>query len=439
MDKNQILELLEEWNFWKKEVDVGIKRETYLGLGSRFLQPNVVLALIGVRRSGKSCLMRQLAQSLIAQGSNKEEILFINFEDKRLTEYSLELMDQLYETYVEFLRPKSKPYLFLDEIHKISGWEKWVRTMHELGKAKIIISGSSAKLLSGELATLLTGRHLDVVVFPLSFREFLGFKGTEIKDQLDLVSKRIELRSCFPEYLEWGGFPEVVLSPEKKSLLLTYIDDVIAKDIEQRYEIRRSEKLRSLVRFYLSNISNPITFNSLRKFLDLSVDTIEKFSSYLEEANLIFFLKRFSFTVKEQEKSPRKVYAIDVGLANAFGFKFSENKGLAVENLVALELKRKQALNPLLEVYYWKNLQQEEVDFVVKEGLEVKQLIQVCVDVSRIKTKERELRSMCKALEEFKLGEGLVITEDYEAEEEVKGKKIKFIPVWRWLLKFDCT
>ncbi len=434
MDKTKILELLEEWNFWKKEIEPGVKRETYLNLSSRFLRPNVVLALVGVRRSGKSYLMRQLARNLVEKGCRKEEILFINFEDRRLTEYSLELMDLLYETYVEFLHPKDKPVLFLDEIHKVLGWERWVRTMHELGKAKIIISGSSAKLLSGELATLLTGRHLDVMVFPLSFREFLGFKKVEIKDQLDLVSKRIEVRSNFQEYFEWGGFPEVVLNQEKKPLLLTYIDDVITKDIEQRYEIRRSEKLRSLAIFYLTNISNPVTFNALKKFLELSADTIEKFSSYMEEVNLIFFLKRFSYKVKEQEKSPRKVYAIDVGLANAFGFKFSENKGLIFENLVALELKRKQTLNPLLEVYYWKNLQQEEVDFIVKEGLEVKQLIQVCVDLSKIKTKERELRSLCKALDEFRLEQGLVITEDYEAEEELKGKKIRFIPLWKWLL-----
>lgn len=307
--------------------------------------------------------------------------------------------------------------------------------MHELDKARIVVSGSSAKLLAGELATVLTGRHLDLHVFPLGFREFLGFKGLKVGGALDLAAKRTEILRFFGEYMEFGGFPGVVFETEKKQILLAYFDDILTKDVEKRHKLRKGEKLRALAKFCMTNISGTVTFNSLAKYLGTSTNTVEKFSSHLEEAGIIFFVKRFSFKVREQEKSARKVYAIDPGLANSAGFRFSEDSGKLAENVVAIELKRKQALDPGLEVYYWKNPQQEEVDFLVKEGLRVGQLIQVCWDVSGYGTKEREVRALVKAGEELKCKELLVITGDYEGEEEAKGKKIIFIPLWKWLLE----
>lgn len=438
MDKNQILEILNDWNFWRKEIDTGITREGYLDLCQKFLKPNVALAIIGVRRSGKSCLMKQLAKELISKGVDKKDILFINFEDKRFTDVDNKFLQKIYEVYLEQMKPKNKPYLFLDEINKVPEWERFVRTFHELNNAKIIVSGSSAKLLKGELATLLTGRHLDIVVFPLSFKEYLYFKNLVVKDELDIISKRIEIKRHFSEYLEEGGFPEAVLNQEKKQLLLTYFDDIITKDIEQRYHIKESEKLRSLARFYLTNISNPVSFNSLKSSLRLSTGTIDKFSAYMEEANLLFFLKRFSYQVKEQDKSPRKVYSVDVGLARTVGFMFAKNLGTAFENLTALKLKRDLSINLGLEIFYWKDPQGHEVDFVVKEGLKVSQLIQVCYNLENTKTKEREIRALLKASEELRCNDLLIITEDYEGEENaewfgMKGK-IKFIPLWKWLL-----
>ena len=434
MDKNLILEILEDWNFWRKDIETGIKRKDYLDLSLRFLKSNMILTIMGVRRSGKSYLIRQLAKELIEKGKEKNEILIVNFEDKRFDEFNLKILDQIYETYLETLKPKIKPFIFLDEIHKVSDWEKWARTIHELNKAKIIVSSSSSKLMSKELATLLTGRHLNINMFPLNFKEFLYFKNIKIENKLDIISKRLEIKGLTNEYLEYGGFPEVVLNEEKKQILLNFFDDIITKDIEKRYEVREAEKLRALARFYLTNISSTITFNSLKNYLGLSTDTIEKFSSYLEEANLIFFLKRFSYKIKEQEKSPRKVYSIDTGLSNAIGFKFSANSGRVMENVVAIELKRRSTINPNLEIYYWKNIQNEEVDFVIKENLKVKQLIQVCSDIKDEKTKKREMRALLKALKQFKLKEGLIISEDISKEEEIDGKKIVYIPLWRWLI-----
>jgi len=438
MNREEILKILLDWNFWKKDLDCGIEREEYLNKASRFLQPNMIVSIIGVRRAGKSMLMKQIAKALIGRGMNKNEILIVNFEDKRLIERNLELLDSFFNVYVQELKPK-KPFLFLDEIHKVPQWERWARTMHELGKAKIIISGSTSQLTRGELATLLTGRHIDIVVFPLSFKEFLKFKGLQIENALDAIAKENEIKSLLREYLRFGGFPEVVLTKDeelKKTILLTYFDDIIDKDVVERYKIRKSEKLKALAKFYLSNISSPITFSSLEQFIKTNPVTIEKFSTLLEEAFLIFFTKIFHPSVKKQEKAARKVYSIDTGLCNAVGFKIEESIGKLMENAVAIELKRR---NPILEIYYWKEYgraEGKEVDFVLREGFNVKQLIQVTYASTRNDVEKRELEALLKASEVLKCKDLLIITWDYESELKINKKRIKFTPLWKWLLNF---
>ena len=438
MRKEEILEILNDWNFWRKEQDIGKERKDYIEKYLSFLKSNVIVSIIGVRRSGKSTIMRQVAKNLIEKGIKKEDILMINFEDKRFIEFYPKLLDEVYEAYLEYIKITDKPYIFLDEVHNIPNWERWVRTMHELQKGKITVSGSSSKLLSGELATLLTGRHLDLYVFPFSFREFLNFRGIILKEQLDIIDKKHEIKSLFNEYMKFGGFPEVILSSNKKDLLLTYFEDILTKDIVKRYKVKKDEKLKALARFYLTNMANTITFNSLKKFLDITTNTIEKFSNYLEEANLIFLVKRFSYKVKEQEKAPRKVYSIDSGMSHAVGFRFSEDTGKSAENIVAVELRRLRSINKNIDFFYWQDISGKEVDFVLKEANSVKQLIQVCWDISEFKTKEREVKALLKASKELKCNNLLIITEDYEGEEKaewfgIKGK-IKFIPLWKWLL-----
>ena len=435
MNKNELLKILEEWNFWKKDLDTGIRRDFYLKKLKKIIPSEQIIVITGARRSGKSFIMKQLAKELIEKGINKNQILMVNFEDPRFVKLNTELLQQIYEVYLEFLNPKGEIYIFLDEVQEVKEWEKWARMMKDLKKAKIIVSGSNAKLLSRELATLLTGRHLDITIFPLSFKEFLNFNSLYIKDDLDIVAKRIEIKSLLRKYLEFGSFPRVALEDEKEGLLLSYFDDVLNKDLIRRYKIRKAEKLKSLMKFYLSNPSSLITFSSLEKSLKISADTIEKFSGYFETAYLVFFQKRFSFKVKEQEKSPRKAYIIDTGLANTVGFRFSQNLGKMAENLVYLELKRREAINPHLEFFYWKDEQHREVDFVVKEKLKVNQLIQVCWNLDNAKTRKREIGSLLKAMNEFNFECGLIITDDEEGEEIIKEKKIIFQPLWKWLLE----
>jgi predicted AAA+ superfamily ATPase len=438
MKREEILRILLDWNFWKKNLESGIERNEYVDKALRFLQPNMIVSLIGVRRSGKSMLMRQIAKKLMESGiANKNEILIVNFEDKRIVERDLKLIDDFFNAYMEEMRPLRKPIVFLDEITKIPQWEKWVRTMHELNKAKILISGSTSQLTKGELATLLTGRHIDIIVFPLSFNEFLQFKNIQIKDKLEALAKESEIKALLREYIRFGGFPEVVLTKDeevKRTILLTYFDDIIEKDVVERYKIRKTEKLKMLAKFYLSNISSPTTFSSLEQFLNMNSVTIEKFSYLLEEAFLIFFAKIFHPSVKKQEKVARKVYCIDVGLSNAIGFKIEESIGKLMENVVAIELKRR---NPLLEIYYWKEYgkaEGKEVDFVVRENFNVKQLIQVTYASNRNEVEKREIEALIKASDLLKCNDLLIITWDYEDIIEISNKKIKFVPLWRWLL-----
>ena len=437
MKKEEILKILEDWNFWKKDLETGIKRDFYLEKLKKLLLNEQIIVITGARRSGKSFIMRQLAKDLMEKGTDKNQILIVNFEDPRFTELNVSLLQKIYETYLEFLSPKGNPYIFLDEVQEIEKWEKWVLMIQELKKAQIIISGSNAKLLSREFSTLLSGRHLDSNILPLSFKEFLEFRNLEIKDKLDLISNEIKIKSLLRDYFENGSFPKVVLNENKKEILLTYFNDLLEKDLVKRYKIRKGEKLKELLKFYFSNISSLTTFSSLEKSLGISADTIEKFSGYFENAHLLFFLKKFSFKVKEQEKSPRKVYGIDSGLANTVGFKFSQNLGKIAENIVFLKFLKEKSQDPNLEIFYWKDEQHREVDFLIKERNTIKRIYQVCWDLSDFKTKDREVKSLLKAMEELNLKEGFILNEDFEGEEKIKNKKIKFLPLWKWLLELS--
>lgn len=433
MQKSEIIEILSDWNFWAKEVDTGTTREEYLDtLVNLITKTNQIICIAGIRRSGKSTIIRQIAKQLI--GQQNADTLIVNFEDERFRQRNLDLLIDIYNTYREKVKPKSTPFIFLDEIQNIPEWERFARGVHERGEAKIIVSGSSSKLLSAELATLLTGRHIMFFVQPLSFKEFLTFNEMSVENEIEILAHRIEIKQLLDEFREYGGFPEVVQSSDKQRILLSYFETLIVKDVIERFNIREREKIRTIAKFYLTNISSPISFNKISGFLNIPLTTVERFSDHLETANVVFFLKKFSFSFKEQEKAQRKIYSADVGISNAIGFRFSENLGKIMENIVAVELKKRQSFNPQIEIYYWKDYQQREVDFVVKEGLDVVQLIQVCHDVTNLETKEREVRSLVRAMKEFKLTKGLIITDDFEGEEEMKGFKIEYVPMWKWLL-----
>ena len=435
MDKNEIIQILHDWNFWTQQPKTGLKRGFYLDRLNALSSSAFASSITGPRRAGKSIIMRQFARHLIEEGVEARNVLHVNFEDSRFTGSGVAFLEEIFRAYEEFLAPTALPTIFLDEIQEIDGWEKWVRTMLELGKARILVSGSNAGLLSQELGTLLTGRHLDVTVFPLSFGEFLEFNRAPSSPLEAAGTGQVTaIKGLLRKYLEWGAYPEVVLSEPKKEILLSYFEDVLQKDLIRRFKIRKPQELRALAKFYFSSVASPVTYQSAGRALDLSMTAVQRYSGYLEQVYLVFLLKRFSWKAKEQEKSPRKAYAVDTGLCNAVGFRFTENLGRLAENLVFLALKRRQAVNPEQEIYYWKDQDQSEVDFVIKEGLKVSQLLQVCWNVRDEKTRTRDTRSLWRAMREFDLASATIVTEETTAEETEEGRTIRFVPLAQWLL-----
>jgi len=379
----------------------------------KLLSTDVALIITGARRCGKSIFAFMLGRD--------EKFGYVNFEDERLSIEGRELNRVLEAIYA--LKGDVNLLIF-DEIQNVEGWEKFVSRL--LPTKKVIITGSNARLLSKELATFLTGRHVDITLFPFSFREFLRFN--EFEPNIYLTKDIARIKEYLRDYLENGGFP-LVYKIGRVFLMENY-KDIIERDIIQRYKIRYPRVLKNLAKYMITNSSREISFNKLKNILKVkSVHTIINYSSYLENAYLLIFLERFSFKLKEQVKAPKKVYCIDTGLINSIGFKFSENLGRLVENLVAVELKRREK-----KIFYWKDHQQREVDFVVKEGLRVKELIQVTYASEMNEIERREIKGLLKASKELKCKNLKVITWDYESEEEFKNQKIKFVPLWRWLL-----
>ncbi|MDO8724941.1 MAG: ATP-binding protein [Candidatus Methanoperedens sp.] len=401
-----------------------------------------VADILGVRRCGKTYFMYQLISSLIESGIQKTNILYINLDDDRLLPLNGDELRLLIDTYREFyeISPKHKLYLFLDEIQNIPDWEKWVKSTYDREqKIKIVISGSNASLLSSDLSTLLTGRHLTSRMFPFSFAEFL--EAHEVKlylKNLQYSKKNIEIKKRFNEYLENGGFPEVIFYPSIKhmELLQSYFEDIINKDIISRHNLRSAQTLKQLSVYCIENIAKTYTFNSLKKifanYIPLSTDVIINYLSYLENAFLLFSVKHYDYSLKKQINKPRKLYCIDTGMVNAISFRFSNNTGQLYENLVFLQLLRSNR-----EMYYWQDDKGLEVDFVIKEGLKAGRLIQVCSDISDAVTRAREINGLVSGLKHFNIPEGTIITSDLFDEEKVDGKKIRYVPLWYWLLETE--
>ena len=332
-------------------------------------------------------------------------------------------------------------FLFLDEVHNIPEWSRWLRRIHDTEKIRIFVTGSSSKMSSREIPTELRGRFIEVKVFPLSFKEYLRFKNInvdlKIVDQSE--NEKAKIIKAFNEYLEVGGMPEVVLADEarKIDIIHNYYNTVIRRDIIERFKIRNEESLKALLNLLLNSTSYSISklYNTLKSLnFEVGKGTVQSYLSYIENSYFLYALPLFSFKIKDQLQYPRKIYFADNGFITALSSKFSKNLGRLYENLIFLELNRRLAISPKQEIFYWRNQQKEEVDFVVKDSLKVRQLIQACYDITDYDTKKRELKALLKASKELKCNNLLVITEDKEGWEKVEGKKINYSPLWKWLV-----
>ncbi len=417
MDKKQILKkIILEFN--PEEIDL-IERDYQTPLKTKN-----IISIIGPRRSGKTYFMYQLIKKLISQGADKRKIVFINFEDERLLPFfssDFELIEEaLYELY-----PDIKPpfWFFLDEVQNVENWEKFVRRLHEKNNY-VFISGSSSKLLSYELATSLRGRTLSFFIYPFSFYEFLKWKRINLEKDFHLKKQRFIIKKNYEEYFSYGGLPQVfdLTNDLKIKYLQEYINLVIYKDIVDRYKIKNSFLIKELIRVLINETSNLFSVTNYYKILknkglNISKDTLFRYLYYFEDNNLIFLVPIYSLSKKTQLVNQRKVFIIDQGLYKALNF--NQERGKILETMVFLFFKRQNK-----EIFYYR--EKYDIDLVIKNNKEILP-VQVSCSLKDYKTWQRELQSLEKFMEKFKIKKGLIVTEDEWGKIEKKGKVFEII------------
>jgi len=402
------------------------------------MRPSKVVAVSGFRRVGKTYSLLLLAQELL-KTLTRDEVVYLNFEDERVplrTETLTGLLPALRQTNARPVR-----FLLLDEIQALPDWSRWVRRVYDTEDIRLFVSGSSSKMSAEEIPTELRGRFLLVRMFPLSFAEFLRFRNVTV-DRRTLphaADEKALLLRALDEYLRWGGLPEIVLAdPDRRAeIARSYYQTVVRRDIVERSHIRNDEAMKALLRLLLDSTVYTITklHNTLRS-LNYAVgkSTLQRYLTGIENSYFMFSLTAFSPSVRNQMQHPRKSYLVDNVFTTTLSTRFSHSTGRLYENLVAVELLRRAARRSGVELHYWKNPLHEEVDFVVRNGIKTEQLIQVCCDLTDPDVRKRELRALLKAGRELRCGRLLVVTEDYDAIEKVKGRRVVFVPLWKWLL-----
>ncbi|MEW5896622.1 MAG: ATP-binding protein [Nanoarchaeota archaeon] len=424
MEKDLFKKLIVEW--LERKLPELIERDL------KFKPAEDITAVIGPRRVGKTYFMFQIIKELLKKTS-KEGILFIDFEDNRLTGLKANKLDDLFLVHKELSEQELK-YLFFDEIQEIEGWSKFVRRLHSTRKYRIIISGSSSKLLGKEIATELRGRYKTIFVAPFSFKEFLHLKKFEYTPKIEYSAEKGTLLRRFKEYLEYGGYPEIIKESdlfEKKEKINSYYDAIFYKDIVERHKITNYEIMEMLMNYLVNNPASVFSISNFEKVLKekglkVSKKTISLYLKYLEEAFFVYALEEFSYSARKRIMRPKKIYLVDNALVTFLSSQFSPDTGKLLENTVVTELKRQKK-----EAFFFKG--KKECDFVLKERGRISQAIQVCYSLNE-KNKERELKGLLEAMDYFKLKEGIMLTYEQEDKLTIKNKKIKIVPVWKWLL-----
>ena len=381
-------------------LDEGTRREKEKTLK---IDDSFALIITGIRRCGKSTLLNHLLH-------RQKVSYYLNLEDPRLEGFELSDFTKAELVFKELYGDGG--VYFFDEIQNIARWEKFIRYLIDK-KEKIVITGSNAALLSSELGTKLTGRHLQIELFPFSYNEFL-----------DMKKKRPSVQS-FDEYLFSGGFPEY-LKKDNASILHRLLSDVVMKDIAVRFGIKNTTILNKIAIYLISNVGKEFSYNAIKKTFEIkSVQSVIDYISYFEDAYLMFTIPRFNYSYKKQQVNPKKVYSIDTGFSVVNSSSFSKDKGKMLENLVFLALRKNYK-----EIFYFQ--EKNECDFIIKEGTAITQALQVCYDFNE-ENKEREINGILEALKKFNLKEGLILTNNQEDEFIIDGRKILLVPVWKWI------
>jgi predicted AAA+ superfamily ATPase len=397
-----------------------VERELFSELENLRNTPFIIV-ITGLRRCGKSTLMQMIRKK------NAEQDFFISFDDDRLATFELQDFQTLLECFIELYGDQKT--IYLDEVQNIPEWERFVRRLHDQ-HYKIYITGSNALMFSKELGTRLTGRYLDIEMYPFSFKEFVrSFQSSLLKSNHSTVEKA-GIKKLFNEYLKIGGLPEYIRH-QTDHYLHTLYENILYKDIIARYRLTNERSIKLLVHYLASNVGKDTNFRQLGRVIETSSSSVADYCHYLEDCYLNFMVTRFSFSLKQQGYQ-KKSYFIDAALAQSVGFRMSEDRGRMLENIAFLELKRKG-----LEIYFYK--ENTECDFIIKKGNEIVQAIQVTERMDQDKTKKREIAGLLEAMQHFDLTTGLILTENEENElTETYGNQtytIQIQPLWKWLLE----
>jgi len=431
LNKQNIIELL----LYQKEKALntkGIFRRRAAAGAAAFGRQKEIHVLTGIRRCGKSTLLRLIIKALLEKEKvSPANILYCNFEDERLEAFESRDFQTLHEAFRQIEKPEGKLYFFLDEIQNVPGWQKWLSRLYEFENVKIFVTGSNATMLSGEIASALTGRSRHLRLFPLSFREFLDARNVSLAENDFLRPEvRVGINRQFADYVASGGFPEAVKTGDR-SILQDYFRDIVYRDIVARYRLRNIRQLKELALFLATNIGCRLSLNKLRTALGFkSLESIRNYIGYFEETYLFHQVPLFDYSVKKQVYNPKKLYCIDHGMAAEVGFNFSTDSGWHLENMVCIELLRRG-----LDVYYWKDSRGREVDFIIRHPRGLLEAVQVCWQLESEVTFQREIEALVSAAKRFNLKKATLVTADTWDREDAGGVLIDIVPAWKWLLE----
>ena len=379
------------------------------------LNSHLIKLITGPRRVGKS------TQALLML--RDKNFAYLNFDNYSLldawdADLVMRMLDDVYPGY---------EYILLDEVQNLDSWDLWVSELYRKGK-NLVITGSNARMLSSEMATVLTGKYLQVEMLPFSLEEFFDW------NKIDLHSVKPEQRTdsqiLMDDYLRNGGYPEVVASRQlTRSYLDTLFDSIIWKDVAKRHNVRNVTDLNNLAMYLVSNFCNPVSANELTAELGFSsVNTTKKYMDYLHEPYIFYYLSRYNNKLKLMKKAPRKVYVVDNGFVASKAFSLSDNLGRLLENQVFIELIRR-GYDVEKTMFYYRSRNDKEVDFVLRKGTSIERLVQVCYDMSSPKTEKREVDSIIECAGELKCSNLVIVTYNDKRTIEKDGYKIEVLPI----------
>ena len=425
-------------DFQESLLKTGVKRHLQLAF-----VPGKATVCMGVRRGGKSTLMFQLMADLHLEGVHRYNILYVNFFDDRLHGLQHEALDIILDAYFSLYPKKKKEekvYCFFDEIQIVPGWEAFVDRLMRTENCEVYITGSSAHMLSREIATQMRGRSLSWEVFPFSFREFLDFQGIDSGEPLS-SKKRVTIQNAFGAYWEAGGFPEVAGSGKILRIKIhqEYFQAMLFRDLVERHDLSHPKAISDLAHRLVDNIASLYSINKLTGYLkslghNVSKSLVSDYLTWFEDAYILFTVRIFDASLSRANANPKKIYCIDHAMVGSVGSGILVNTGHLLENLVFIALRR------LTEsVFYFKTKTGKEVDFIVKQHDGTYMLVQVCEKMSDPNTKKREITALTEAMSEMGISKAWIVTREEDATIQVPEGTIHVLSAWRFLLWLDAV